>query len=155
MSQPAAIHLAWLDKVVAMLHTKTTRKETTAAFFEVNLAKASSEGWIAASKFGLAKVRIYDLLHVAIDIAVDLVFEDGSRPRLGEFEARLGNSHFMPRAPDDFSIGAKVAFFLQGENSPAFVRIFAELDKDESKVVKLQVDRSLIKVASEPTMPKR
>jgi hypothetical protein len=128
MPRPKTMNLSWLDQVIVMLQTNTARKETLAAFFGINLTNASSDGWSAISKYGLVKVRIYDLPHVTIDIALDVVFEDGSRPRLGDLEARLGNSHLVPRAPDDFSSGDRVAFYPQNGESPAFVRVFSELE---------------------------
>ncbi|MEN6318411.1 MAG: hypothetical protein ABFD82_06605 [Syntrophaceae bacterium] len=143
MPLPTAINLDWLDQVVVMLQTNTTRKEDLASFFGINLAKKPSDGWSAVSKYGLVKVKIYDLPHIAIDIAVDVVFEDGLRPRLAELERRLGKSHLVPRAPDDFSSGNRVAFYPQSGKSPVFVRVFAEMEKNKSTLIKLQIDRTI------------
>jgi hypothetical protein len=155
MSRPAAVDLAWLDRVVEMFHARTTRKEALAALFGVDLADASSDGWSTVRRHGLVRVRIYDLPHAAIDIAVDVVFADGSRPRLADLEARLGNSRSLPRAPDDFSSGDRVAFYPQSGGSPAWVRVFAELERNGSSVRGLQIDRSIPSaVPSEPSVPR-
>lgn len=143
MPLPTVINLDWLDQVVVMLQKNTTRKEDLASFFGINLANAPSDRCSTIYKYGLVKVKIYDLQHVAIDIAVDVVFEDGSRPHLAELERRLGNSHLVPRAPDDFSSGNRAALYPQSGKSPVFVRVFAELEKDKSTVIKLQIDRTI------------
>jgi hypothetical protein len=147
MPRPAAVDLAWLDRVVEMLQTSTTTRDTLAAFFGVTPADASPDGWSVTGRYGLARVRIYDLAHVAIDIAVEAVFRDGSRPRLAELEARLGRSRTMQRRPDDFSSGRQVAFYPQSGRSRAFVRVFAELAKDDSTVTTLQMDRAILTAA--------
>jgi len=143
MSRPAAVDLAWLDQVVELFQTSTTRREALASFFGINLADVPSDGWSAVRRHGLVRVRIYDLPHAGIDIAVELVFADGSRPRLADLEARLGGSRSLPRAPDDFSSGDRVAFYPQSGRSPAWVRVFAELERNGSTVTRLQIDRSI------------
>ena len=155
MPRPAAVDLAWLDRVVEMFQTVTTREEALASFFGINLADVPSDGWSAVRRYGLARVRIYDLPHAGIDIAVELVFADGSRPRLADLEARLGNSRSLPRAPDDFSSGDRVAFYPQSGGSPAWVRVFAELERNGSSVRGLQIDRSIPSaVPSGPSAPR-
>jgi len=126
-----------------MFHTRATRKEALAVFFGVDSADVPSDGWSAVRRHGLVRVRIYDLPHAGIDIAVELVFADGSRPRLADLEARLGKPRSLPRAPDDFSSGDRVAFYPQSGGSPAFVRVFAELERNGSRVAVLQIDRAL------------
>jgi hypothetical protein len=147
MPRPATTDLAWLDRVVAMLHTSTTRKEDLAAFFGIDPAGVASDGWSTVNRYGLVRVRIFDLPHIAVDIALEAEFADGSRPRPADLEARLGSSRPMPRRPDDFSGGDQVAFYPPRGSSPASVRVFAELERGTSTVARLQIDRAF------PTAP--
>lgn len=141
MSEPVATDLAWLDRVVALLHDRATTEATLAGFFGVDRA-AASDGWTTASRYGLAGVRILDLSHVAIDVAVEVVFAEGSRPRLADVEARLGRGRAMPRRPDDLAGGSQVAFYPERRGSAAQVRVFATLAPGGSGVTNLQLDRS-------------
>ena len=142
MPRPATTDLAWLDRVVAMLHTRTTRKEDLAAFFGIDPAGVASDGWSAVNRYGLVRVRVFDLPHIAVDVALEAEFADGSRPRLADLEARLGSPRPMPRRPDDFSGGDQVAFSPPGGSSPVSVRVFAELERGTSTVARLHIDRA-------------
>jgi len=143
MRRPALTDLAWLDRLVAMLHTRTTRKEDLAVFFGIDPAGVASDGWSTVTRYGLVRVRIFDLPHIAVDVALEAEFADGSRPRLADLEARLGSPRPMPRRPDDFSGGDQVAFYPPSGSSPAFVRVFAELERGTSTVARLHIDRAL------------
>jgi len=151
VSRSAVSDLGWVDRLVEMLRHRATTRESLAVFFGLDSAAAASDGWNAVSRYGLASVRIYDLPHVEIDVAVEAIFAADSRPHLAELEARFGTGRALPRRPDDLSSGGQVAFHPENGSSPAYVRVFAELERDGSRVTQLQLDRSLL--GAEPAGP--
>lgn len=87
----------------------------------------------------LAKVTIYPLPHIRIDLAVDLEFAEGSRPGRSAMASALGPLAPMARAPDDFHSGQKLSLYRRGKHGTA--RVFVELDpKNDTQVRSVHVD---------------
>ncbi len=82
---------------------------------------------------------VYPLSHIGIDVAVDLQFQEGSALLRESVERALGELRAMPRAPDDFSSGPKLAYRREGAHGTA--RVFVELHpSDETRVRSIHLD---------------
>jgi hypothetical protein len=91
---------------------------------------------------GVATAEVERLPHAGIDLAVELVLDEGARPRLADVEAEFGRSRAVPRRPDSVDPDRTVAIYVAPPKSTYRVRILAEVAPEDAGGVKsLTIDR--------------
>lgn len=135
--------LDWVNQLVNALATGTFTREQAIAFLGEDAGPDPSheKGRLVRPRSKLlASASVYPLEHIGTPVAIDVVFAPGSAPTLDRLAARLGPFAPMPRAPDDFTSGDKLAHYVERAGSKTSVRVFAELDRESKHVAKLFFD---------------
>jgi hypothetical protein len=144
MQQENARDLGWLKILVSALNTGNVTLEQAIAYLgedagidPLNPTHHLVTPWSKHIK----SARVYPLGHIAIPVAIDIEFAQGSTPQLASLQALFGDFKRAPRNPGDFYSGDKFVHFHRPGMSPMRVRIFAELSSSNRLfVVKLHVD---------------
>jgi hypothetical protein len=103
----------------------------------------------------LDSVKVYPLAHIRIEVAMDISFAKDGRPSRGTMQSATGPLQAMPRAPDDFSSGPKLAYYEKGAYGT--VRVFVELDKaNDTQVAAVHVDvDGVVRLACRSLQPRQ
>ena len=126
MEPEPASDTRWVVEVVGMMSDGRTNRDEVRRFL---------------GRQSVGVVTVSELPHVDIDIRVEVQLDPPST--LGELERDLGTARQMPRRPDDFHSGSRFAFQDLAPSSDYWIRVFAEVGRDDaSKVTKIDIDRS-------------
>jgi hypothetical protein len=139
--------LAWLGELARVLASRPVTRDEVIAYLGRDDGPSPNDSRrrrVRPHSAHLAMVEVYPLAHIQIDVALDIEFQASSRPARSAMEQALGALRSMPRSPDDFSSGEKLAHYVNGTYATA--RVFVELDrKDPSRVAKVHVDADGVK----------
>lgn len=134
--------LAWLTELVRTLAARKVTREQVIGYLGTDAGASpenSSRRRVRPHSPYLASVEVYALSHVRIEVAVDIEIAENARPNRSAIESAVGALTPMPRNPDDFSSGPRLAHYEAGAYATA--RVFVELDsRDPTRVAKIHVD---------------
>ena len=143
MSTTHAHDLDWLDQLVKDLSTGTMTREQAIAFLGDDAGQDSSRQGarlVRPRSKTLASASVYPLDHIGTPVAIEIAFAPDEMPTLDALAAKLGPFRPMPRAPDDFTSGDKLACYVERADTKTTVRIFAEQDRASKRIAKLSLD---------------
>ncbi|HEY1954727.1 MAG TPA: hypothetical protein VGH28_03930 [Polyangiaceae bacterium] len=137
--------LAWIRALVKGLGDGTlTRARAVSALGDDGGADPTHEGGriVRPRNRTIASALVYPLPHIATPVAIELDFARGAEPSLDAIARSVGELRPLPRAPDDFSSGERLARYVDRDDTKITVRVIAELDRESKRVAKLFVDAS-------------
>lgn len=141
-TQRNPVDLAWLTELVRVLADEPATREQVGAYLGKDAGpdmQHPNGRLIRGHSPYFEKASVYPLPHLKIEVAVDISLAANSRPNRSAIGSVLSPLEAMPRAPDDFSSGPKLAHYRKGKHGTA--RVFVELDpKNQNEVRSIHVD---------------